>query len=121
MALILCTGHDKSLMATRRLLLEANGHRVIPASTEIELQQACRQNSFDVAILGQSLSPAEKLKFFHFLQHDCPVTRVLELYTASVARTLDGADGWLQMPTDEPNELASHVASLATRTRAEPE
>ncbi len=118
MAVVLCTGHDKSLMETRRLLLEADGHKVIPATTELELQQACSQNTFDIAILGQSLPSAEKHKFFEFLQHHCPRTRVLELYTATRARTLSIADGWLQMPLDEPSELANCVAAL-TKKRAD--
>ena len=61
MALVLCTGVDPVLMRTRQLILENAGHTVVPASDERETKTVCNQHEFDVAVIGQSISPKGKL------------------------------------------------------------
>ena len=56
MALVLCTGVDPSVVRTRQLILERAGHVVIPALDEPSLIAACRQNKFEVAVVGQTAS-----------------------------------------------------------------
>jgi hypothetical protein len=40
-ALVLCTGIDPVLMETRKLILERSGHKVMSATAEPELENAC--------------------------------------------------------------------------------
>jgi hypothetical protein len=52
MALILCTGSDPEALEKRRILFENEGHTVILATNERELQEACIRNKVDVAVFG---------------------------------------------------------------------
>jgi len=40
-ALVLCTGVDKVLLETRKLILEHAGHTVVSVSDEVSLLSAC--------------------------------------------------------------------------------
>jgi hypothetical protein len=60
MALVLCTGIDPSVVRTRQLILERAGHVVVPILDEASLVKACQQNKFDVAVVGQTVSPKIK-------------------------------------------------------------
>jgi hypothetical protein len=56
MALVLSIGSDPSLMLTRRLLLEQDGHTVVGVTDEKALAAACELHTFDIAILSNALS-----------------------------------------------------------------
>ena len=56
MALVLSTGVDKALLKTRRLILESAGHKVATVMDETALLAACKEHSFDVAVIGQTVS-----------------------------------------------------------------
>jgi CheY-like chemotaxis protein len=60
MPLVLSIGADPSLMRTRQLILEHEGHTVVGVTDEKALMAACELHSFDVAILSQTLSPKIK-------------------------------------------------------------
>ncbi len=115
MALVLCIGAQTALMETRRLILERAGHRVVPAMSIPDVQQACSKNDFDVAIIGQAVPAKEKLRILDLVRDACPTTKVLELHTIPSGRTLENADGWLLVPSEVPSELADRVTALAKR------
>src|SRR5207247_7473867 len=106
MALVLCTGSDPVLMETRRLILERAGHTVVPVLDEHALVAACEQHKFDVAVIGQNVSPKLKRRVLTLVRKYCPSVRVLELHHNYTSRALDNADSWLEVPTDTPGELA---------------
>ena len=60
MALVLCAGIDPVLVKTRQLILERAGHTVIPALDEKAMLAACEEHVFDVAVIGQRVSPKIK-------------------------------------------------------------
>lgn len=114
MALVLCTGVDSSLVRTRQLILERAGHVVVPAMDEASLVAACRQNRFEVAVVGQTVSTQTKHRIARLIRECCPAAKVLELYTLSTGKVLDDADSWLEVLADLPQELATRVEALAS-------
>jgi DNA-binding response OmpR family regulator len=112
MARVLCTGVDPVLMKTRQLILENAGHTVVPALDEHEIEAACSTQKFDVAIIGQNISPQIKKHVLELVRQHCPAVRVLELHTLYSTGALKDADAWLEMPGD-PEELVTAVNLLA--------
>ena len=112
-ALVLCTGVDPSVVRTRQLILERAGHVVISALDEASLIQACQQHKFEVAVVGQTVSPKIKRRIAGLIRESCHGTKLLELYTVSSGRVLDDADSWLEVLADMPQELAARVEALA--------
>ena len=115
MALVLCTGVDVSVVRTRQLILERAGHVVISALDEGSLIKACQQNKFEVAVVGQTVSPKIKRRIAELIRESCRDAKLLELYTISSGRVLDDADSWLEVLADVPQELAARVEALAAR------
>ena len=113
MALVLCTGVDKALLQSRRLILEHAGHTVVSVLDEQTLIAVCQKNSFDVAVIGQTVSPDMKLRTASLVRQHCPDTKILELYPLFMGKVLPDADSWLGVPVDVPKELADRVNELA--------
>jgi CheY-like chemotaxis protein len=112
MALVLCTGVDPVLMKTRQLILENAGHTVVAASDEHEIKAICGRQKFDVAVIGQNTSSKTKARVLDLVREHCPKARILELTRPYAGKALEGADAWLEMPS-EPDELSKAVNSLA--------
>src|SRR5438270_2493529 len=108
-------------MKTRRMILESAGHRVIDSMDVTEVKNACAENTFDVAVIGQSLPPNEKLRIQQLLREVCPSAKLLELHSTWQAQTLPDADDWLQVPPDRAAELAERVTALAMKEKAKGE
>src|SRR5438067_11336775 len=115
MASVLSTGADPHLMATRALVMEKAGHRVVTALGDSEVLAACQQNRFDVAVIGQVMRRQEKQRLLRVIRENAPNSKVLELYNTVTGKILPDADGWLEVPATIPNELASTVSALAVR------
>jgi CheY-like chemotaxis protein len=115
MALVLCTGIDPTLLATRRMILEAAGHSVVSVTNETALLAACKKHAFDVAVLGQAVSGKMKRYICGLIREQFPSIKVLELYQPYVGREVEDADDWLLTPIDVPKELADRVDELAQR------
>ena len=112
MALVLCTGVDRALITTRRLILEKAGHKVVAVTDETEVVAACKKQTFDVAVIGQAVSTHAKRQIMQSVRQYCPSAKILELYRFSLGKKLEDADSWLEVPTDVPEELAERVAAL---------
>jgi len=113
MALVLCTGVDKALLQSRRLILERAGHTVVSAMDDQTLTTACQKNSFDVAVIGQTVSSNMKQRIASLVRQHCPGAKILELYQQYSGRELTNADSWLSVPVDVPADLADRVNELA--------
>jgi hypothetical protein len=112
MALVLCTGVDKALLQSRQLILERAGHTVVPAMDEQTLITVCQKHSFDVAVIGQAVSPNVKQRIASLVRQHCPETKILELYPLYAGKVLPDADSWLSVPVDVPKDLADRVNEL---------
>jgi len=117
MALVLCTGVDETLLQTRQLILERAGHQVIPATDEKTLLAACKEHSFDVAVIGRSISPKVKRRVGLLIREYCPGIKILELYSPHEGKVLEDADASLLVPADVPSELADRVEELASKKK----
>jgi CheY-like chemotaxis protein len=112
-AKILCTGVDKTLLQTRKLILESAGHQVVTATDEKTLIAACQEESFDVAVIGQTTSPNIKLRIASLVRQYCPTVKILELYKFYSEKVLADADSSLPVPADVPKDLVDRVNELA--------
>jgi hypothetical protein len=117
MALVLCTGIDATLLATRRLILEAAGHTVFTATDEKYLVDICKEQDFDVAVVGQAVDNNIKRRIAGLIRRQCSRVKVLELYEPHSGRAVDDADSWLLTPTDVPKDLADRVDELAKQVK----
>jgi CheY-like chemotaxis protein len=117
MALVLCTGIDKTLLETRALILEKAGHTVVTASDEKTMLAACDNHSFDVVVIGQTVSPKMKGRVAGLIREHCPSAKILELYQPHTGKMLDDADSWLIVPADVPRDLADRVEQLASESQ----
>ena len=114
MASVLCTGADRSLIATRKLILERAGHTVVAAAAEAELIAACEAHSFDVAVIGQTTGASEKRRILSVVREHSPEAKNLELYSPVTGKVLPEADDWLQVHSEIPADLVQRVVALAS-------
>lgn len=112
MVLILCTGFNRALMRTRKILLERAGHTVFAAMNEPAIAAACKQNRVDVVVLCQQVDRELKENTATLIRKHCPSAKILELYEADTGRELADADAWLEVPANLPSALADKVAAL---------
>lgn len=112
MALVLCVGVDPTVTETRRLILASAGHRAVSAVNEKQIQEACRKQRFQVAVIGQSRTPKAKQEWSALIRRFCPAIEVLEIYAPASGRILRDADDWLESPA-LPHHLAARVSALA--------
>jgi len=113
MALVLCTGSEPVVMKTRQLLLEKAGHTVVLASSDRDLERACKSHQFDVVVIDQNVSPAVKKRFFLLLREHCSPAKILELHRPFNDKAIENADAWLVMPSETPEQLTDLVTELA--------
>jgi hypothetical protein len=113
MALVLCTGVDKALLQYRRLILEHAGHTVISVTDEQTLPAVCQKHSFNIAVIGQTVSANMKHRIASLIRQHCPHAKILELYPVYTGKVLNDADAWLEVPIDMPKDLADRVNELA--------
>ncbi|MGB8131188.1 MAG: hypothetical protein WCG81_15470 [Candidatus Angelobacter sp.] len=118
MALVLCTGVDKVLLKTRKLILEHAGHTVVSVVDEPSLLRACQQHSFDVPVIGQTVSTSMKHYIASIIKQHCPDVKVLELYPQFSKQVLSEADAALPVPVDVPRDLADRVNELAQQKQS---
>ncbi len=118
MALVLCTGVDKALLKTRKLILEHAGHTVVSVIDEPSLVRACQNHSFDVAVIGQTVSTNMKRHIASIIKEHCSDVKVLELYPQFSKQVLSEADAALSVPVDVPRDLVDRVNELAKQKQA---
>ena len=111
---VLCVGFDDAAMRTRRLILERAGHVVTQARDLRQVQAACENTSFAVAVLGQSLNANEKKRVTDIVRRYCKCAKVLELHMG-IAPELPDADEHLQVDGGEPEGLVEAVGTLLRR------
>lgn len=116
MATVLCTGIDRGLLETRKMILEQAGHTVVTAQDQVGIITACKQSAIDVAVIGQTVSPGSKKMIATLIRKHSSSAKILELHQAHQARALEDADSWLEVPAGVPQELAERVSELAKAT-----
>ena len=69
---ILSVSYDASLLATRCMLLEQRGYRVISALGFTQAIAHCSSPDFDLFILGHSIPVADKQELINTFRKNCP-------------------------------------------------
>jgi hypothetical protein len=116
MALVLCTGVNKALLQTRKYILEAAGHTVVTVTDEKALLEACKKQTFDVAVIGQSTGAKMKPRISALVREHCPAAKILELYEPYSGPVVADADASVATPFEVPKDLADRVTELASRS-----
>jgi hypothetical protein len=80
---------------------------------ENKLTAVCQKHSFNVAVIGQAVSPNMKLRIALLVRQHCPGAKILELYPLYAEKVVNDADSWMAVPIEVPQELADRVNELA--------
>jgi DNA-binding response OmpR family regulator len=76
---VLVASRDPHLADVRRHVLENAGFRVIAAANVHEVQKACQEKPIALVLVGYSVPPSDKRRFFTEARKHCK-TPVLELF-----------------------------------------
>jgi hypothetical protein len=99
----------------RREWLEIAGYRVIPAGSLKEVEQACNAQSFDLALLSDSVDPKTKNAIGKMIRHFFPETPILQL-----GRTRPDICGNCFVTTDSRDEVLRSVSKILRRDEIPP-
>ena len=112
MANIIHIGTSEPILTTRKTILERAGHTVTLARDLRAVIAACENQSFDLAIVGQTLPAMEKLRVSDTLRQKCQGIWVLEFHDA-VKPDLNNADAHLRVAETSPDVFLDTVDRLA--------
>ena len=113
MVVVLCTGVDQTLIEARRQLLEQAGHSIVDARDARAVVAACAAHRFEVAVIGQALSPRIKRHIAALIRQHCPAAKLLEMYEPHQGSAVPDADDWMETFPQNPAELPARVERLA--------
>jgi hypothetical protein len=102
MATVLCPGADRTLIETRTL---NPGHKVVWATGEPQLIEACAHHKLDVAVS----------RAIYFRRREAARVQPSPAISPSAKisrRALSEADVWLEVPAQVPTDLAVHIERL---------
>jgi CheY-like chemotaxis protein len=108
---------DQTLIQTRKQILEQAGHTVIDARDGREVVAACAAHRFDVAVIGQAVSPRIKRHIAALIRQHCPGAKLLEMHEPHEGRAVPDADDWLESPPQNPGELPARVERLIAQVQ----
>ena len=115
MARILSISYDESLLTTRQLMLESQGHQVSSALGFTKALALCQKDGHDFVIVGHSIPHDDKLALINEIRHHCKAP-VLAL-KKTTEPPVEEADHNLDF-TQQPEQFLAFVKSaLAQRGR----
>lgn len=91
---LLVVSNDPAFGDVRKDVLEAAGFSVISANNFHQVEEACRNGEFWLAIIGHSIPAKEKRRVWAEIIGKCPGIQVLELHDA-LGRVLPDANHYL--------------------------
>lgn len=80
---LLIVSSDPAFGDVRKDVLEDAGFSVISANNFRQLEDACKQGEFWLAVVGHAISPKEKRRVWAEIVTRCPETEILDLYEGS--------------------------------------
>lgn len=86
---LLIVSSDPALGDVRKDVLEDAGFSVISVNNFRQVEDACKQGEFWLAIIGHLIPPKEKRRVWAEIVTRCPGTEILELYEGSDPALLD--------------------------------
>lgn len=112
LANIIHVGTHEPTLTTRKTILERAGHAITLARDLRTVIAACENQTFDVAIIGQTLPPMEKMRVSDTLREKCQGIRILEFHDG-LKPQLDNADAHLEVAGTTPQIFLETVERLA--------
>ena len=110
MARILSVSYDVSLLGTRQLILQEQGHEVTSALGFTEALKQCENSKrFDLFILGHSIPHSDKEALISAFRAHCPA--LIVALTNPSERPVLGADYEIE---SEPDAVVRLVAKLTS-------
>ena len=97
MKTVLVAASDAALLQWKKLVLERAGYRVIATTSIEQLSRTCRRRKIDLVLLGSSLSPAEKRKFWREARSNCR-SPVLEIHGTGAPELMDESHAHVHAP-----------------------
>ena len=85
---VLVASRDPHLADVRRHVLEKAGFRVFAATSVEEVEKACREKKIALVLVGYSVPPSDKRRFFTEIRKHCK-TPVLELFVAGTPELVE--------------------------------
>ncbi len=85
---VLVASRNPALTHARKQVLEDASYRVIAVETTEEVARSCERHQIDLVIIGSSLSPAEKRKFWAESRSTCK-SPILELFGSGPPELMD--------------------------------
>ena len=104
---ILSVSYDRSLLATRQMLLEMQGYTVTSALGFTEAIAQCKTAGFDLFILGHSIPIKDKRALMRTFKESCPAP-ILSLERVNEERVPSD----FHASPDEPAKLLRTVKSI---------
>src|SRR4051812_49731497 len=87
MAVVLCVGTEDVLLTTRRMILERAGHKVLQAKTMAEIHAVLAKDKVDVAVIGQGLTPVERVQMSDVVRRGFPAGQLLGVFIPFQGKT----------------------------------
>lgn len=111
---ILCISTTEAILQTRKLLLQRNGYEVISARNFKEVEDACRQRNFDLALVGHDMEPKIKKAVGLKIRQYLPQAPILEMchYSPEI-------EGSTFTVTESPAELLQIMAEILGQATGE--
>src|SRR5579864_2362398 len=85
---ILIASRDPALTIARKRALEAAGYHVIAVKNLAQVARNCQTHEIDLVLLGSSLPPAQKRRFWAESRKNCR-TPILELFSGAPPELMD--------------------------------
>ncbi|SRR5579859_702410 len=104
---ILCISATDAILQTRKLLLERHQYEVVPALNFREVEEACKRNKFDLALIGHDIEPKIKKAIgLKIREHrtDAPIVEICR-YSPEI-------EGSIFTTTESPAELLQTIAEV---------
>jgi len=105
---ILSVSYDKSLLATRQIMLQQKGYQVTSALGFADAVDHCKKPGFDLFILGHSIPLKDKQQLVNHFRQNCPAP-ILSLERGGEQRFED-CD--FHVSPDRPEQLLEKVAAI---------
>lgn len=76
---ILNISADRNVATTREMILRQHGHQVLTAFDLPDVERACREAKFDLAILGHSLNRSQRERVLQILSSHCKGAPIIDI------------------------------------------
>jgi DNA-binding NtrC family response regulator len=116
---ILSVSYDAALLRSREMILQRQGYEVVSVQSLQDAILHCRQEVFDVALIGHAIPIAEQTSIADELRKNCPGAKVVAL-TARPMMSAPYADR--SVDAMRPDELVAelrHLFAEADSSKAE--